>query len=180
AVPAILAMGASAELQGPALADLRIRLLAVPAVTVILAANGAYRGFNDTRTPLRVTLLLNLINLVLDPLLIFVAGLGLPGAAWATVVAQWVGAAAFLQLLFGRDRAKLGGALRLPRLAELLPFLRIGWELAVRTFSLVLALALATAVATRLGVVEVATHQVAVQLWLFLALVVDALAIAGQ
>jgi MATE family multidrug resistance protein len=39
---------------------------------------------------------------------------------------------------------------------------------------------LATAVAARVGVTAVAAHQVAAQLWMFLALVVDALAIAAQ
>jgi len=38
----------------------------------------------------------------------------------------------------------------------------------------------ATSVAARLGVAEVAGHQVALQIWIFLALVVDAVAIAGQ
>jgi MATE family multidrug resistance protein len=60
------------------------------------------------------------------------------------------------------------------------PFLRVGWALLIRTFALITALTAATAVATRIGVLEVAAHQVAAQLWLFLALVVDALAIAAQ
>src|SRR5690625_3133420 len=68
----------------------------------------------------------------------------------------------------------------MPALATLLPFLRAGWDLALRTFALLLALAVATAVATRVGVIEVAAHQVAVQLWLFMALIVDALAISAQ
>lgn len=181
AVPALRAMGSSSELLGPALTYMRIRLLAAPAVTLILAANGTYRGFSDTRTPLRVSLVLNALNVVLDALLIFGAGFGLAGAAWATVAAQWTGAVLFVWLLLRRDRHLLGTApLRLPAPRDLLPFLRIGWELATRTLALLLTLALSTAVATRIGVVEVAVHQVAQQLWLFLALTVDALAIAAQ
>lgn len=180
AVPALRAMGAEGGLFDPALAYLRIRALATPAVLVILASNGAYRGFQDTRTPFLVSVGLNAVNLVLDPLLIFGLGWGLAGAAWATTLAQWLGAGLFLRLLLVSEREKLGSTLQLPRFAELRPFLRIGWELAIRTFSLVLTLALAAAVAARLGVVEVAAHQVVVQLWLFLALVVDALAIAAQ
>jgi MATE family multidrug resistance protein len=52
--------------------------------------------------------------------------------------------------------------------------------LVVRTGSLLSVFAVATAVATRVGTVAVGAHQVASQLWLFLALVIDALAIAGQ
>lgn len=177
---ALALMGAGVELLPPALEYLRLRALATPAVLLILAANGAYRGFQDTHTPFFVTLGLSLVNLVLDPIFIFVLNLGLTGAALATVIAQWLGALTFLWLLFVRDRSRLGHDLALPRLAELRPLLQIGWELTVRTLALVLTLTLATAIATRLGVTKVAAHQVASQVWLFLALVVDALAIAAQ
>jgi len=58
--------------------------------------------------------------------------------------------------------------------------LSAGSALTVRTLSLVTTFTLATAVVTRLGVNEIAGHQIAAQIWLFLALVVDSIAIAGQ
>ena len=181
AAPLIVAvMGATGELVGPALSYLRIRALAGPAVLLIMAGHGIFRGYQDTRTPLAVTLGLNVVNLVLDPILIFGLGWGLEGAAWATVVAQWTGAIWFLRLLLGSRREELGIRLALPGLRELLPFLRISGELTVRTFALLGTLTLATAVATRVGTLQVAAHQVASQLWILLALIVDALAVAGQ
>jgi putative MATE family efflux protein len=178
--PLAALMGATGELEEPTLAYLRIRALAGPAVLLVMAGHGIFRGLQDTRTPLWITLGLNLVNLVLDPILIFGVGWGLEGAAWATVVAQWAGAFTFVWLIFGPRRALLGPAPRLPTLRELLPFLRIGGELSIRTFALIGTLTLATAIAARVGTVEVAAHQVAVQLWLFLALVVDAVAVAAQ
>ena len=179
AVPVLRLMGVGETLHDPALAYLRIRALAGPALLIITAAHGIFRGFQDTRTALVVTLWFNAVNLVLDPLFIFGFAWGLAGAAWATVIAQWVGAVHFLALLLAR-KEEYRVPLVVPRPAELMPFLRIGWAMTVRTFSLIVTLTLATAVATRVGVVEVAAHQVAAQLWLFLALIVDALAIAGQ
>ena len=176
----VTAMGATGDLYEPALAYLRIRALAGPAVLIVMAGHGIFRGIQDTRTPLWITLGLNLVNLVLDPILIFWVGWGLEGAAWATVVAQWCGAAAFLHLLLRSRRDLIGESPRLPSFREVLPFLRVGGELVVRSFSLIGTLAVATAVAARVGTVEVAAHQVAVQLWLFLALVVDAVAVAAQ
>lgn len=178
--PLVALMGAGGELRDPALAYLRIRALAGPAVLLIMAGHGVFRGVQDTRTPFRIILLLNLVNLVLDPLLIFGLGWGLEGAAWATVAAQWTGAGAFLWLLLGPRRDLLGPNPRLPRPRELFPFLRVGGELSIRTFALIGTMTLATAVATRVGTAEVAAHQVAVQLWLLLALVVDAVAVAAQ
>jgi MATE family multidrug resistance protein len=178
--PIVTLMGAAGELREPALVYLRIRALAAPAVLVVTAGHGIFRGYLDTRTPLIVTLGLNVVNLVLDPLLIFGLGMGLAGAAIATAVAQWAGALWFLDLLLRRKREELGITIALPRLHELVPFLRIGGALALRTFALIGTMTLATAVATRIGTVQVAAHQVVTQIWLLLALVVDALAVAGQ
>ena len=178
--PIVELMGAAGELRGPALTYLRIRALAAPAVLVVTAGHGIFRGYLDTRTPLVVTLGLNVVNLVLDPLLIFGFGLGLAGAAIATAFAQWTGALWFLDLLLRRKREELGIVIARPRLGDLTPFLRIGGALALRTFSLIGTMTLATAVATRIGTVQVAAHQVVTQIWLLLALVVDALAVAGQ
>ncbi len=180
AVPVASAMGARGELLGPAVSYLRIRALAGPAVLLVTAGHGIFRGHQDTRTPLRVTLGLNVVNLVLDPLLIFGLGWGLEGAAWATVLAQWVGALWFLRLILRDRRDRLGVRLAVPRVPELLPFVRVGAELAGRTGALIGTMTLATAVATRVGTVEVAAHQVANQLWLLLALLIDPIAVAAQ
>ena len=178
--PILGVMGATGPLLDPALDYLRIRAFAGPAVLLITAGHGIFRGWHDTRTPLAVTLALNLVNLVLDPLLIFGLGWGLVGAAIATAIAQWAGALAFLWLILVRRREELGLELTLPAPRDLLPFLRVGGALVTRTLALIGTLTLATAVATRIGAVAVAAHQVASQLWLLLALVVDALAVAAQ
>lgn len=178
--PILRVMGATGALFDDAVVYLQIRAWAGPAVLIITASHGAFRGYQDTRTPLVVTIALNVVNLILDPILIFGLGWGLAGAAWATLIAQWAGALWFLWILFGSRRESMGIRIVIPNLAELRPFLRIGWELAVRTFALIATLTLATAVATRVGTREVAAHQVAAQLWLFMALTVDALAVAAQ
>lgn len=178
--PLLALMGATGELELPAVAYLRIRALAGPAVLLSTAAHGAFRGYRDTRTPLWVAVLVNLLNLVLDPILIFGFGWGIAGAAWGTVVAQWVGALVFLWLLLVSRRRSMGIPLVLPRPREMLPFLQIGGHMLLRTGALLGTMALSTATAARVGVVEVAAHQIALQLWGFLALVLDTLAIAGQ
>lgn len=180
AVPIVRAMGAGPELEGPALSYLRIRALAGPAVLLVTAGHGAFRGYQDTRTPLLVTLGLNALNLVLDPLFIFGFGWGLRGAAFATLLAQWMGALWFVHLLLRARRRELGIEPRVPRLPEIRPFLRVGGELALRTLALIGTLTVATAVATRIGTVQVAAHQVATQIWLLLAMIVDSLAVAAQ
>lgn len=172
-------MQAAPEVAPPAVEYLRIRALSVPALLVITAGHGAFRGFQDTRTPLVIALVANGVNIALDPLFMFTFGWGLAGAAWATVIAQTGAAIWFLVLLSGRARLELWDR-RVPRLRELAPFLRVGGVLILRTLMLVSALAAATATASAIGVAEVASHQIVVQIWFLLAMLVDALAIAGQ
>jgi Na+-driven multidrug efflux pump len=139
----------------------------------------AYRGFKDTTTPLYVTLAVNGLNIVLDWYFIFGLGLGLEGAALATVAAQWIGALVFVWLLRRVGRREAWPVERI-RLADLRPFVAVGGVLVLRTLMLVLALTIAAAAAARIGTVEVAAHQVVAQLWFLLAMIVDALAIAAQ
>jgi putative MATE family efflux protein len=176
--PILGVLGASAEVRGEAVTYLRIRALAVPAVLLIRAGHGIFRGYQNTRTPFVVTAGLNLVNLVLDPLLIFAAGLGVAGAAWATVTAQWAGAACFLVLFLRPGDASLRGVR--PAADEVRAFLVVGRDLVIRTGSLLAVMTAATAVAARVSDAAIAAHQVLYQLWTFLALAVDALAVAGQ
>ena len=177
--PVLKAMQAGPDLLQPAGEYLRIRALAAPAVLLVTVGHGAYRGMQDTRTPLLVTIGFNLINLVGDPLLIFVAGWGLRGAAVATVIAQWVGAVWFLVLL-NKRRQELGLPIHVPRPSEFRQLATVGTELIARTAGLLAVFTVATAAAARLGTATVAAHQIAAQVWLFLALVLDSLAIAAQ
>lgn len=179
AEPLVRLMRAAPEVVDPAVGYLRVRSFAVVALLIITAANGAYRGFKDTRTPLWVTLAVNGLNVVLDALFILGLGFGLRGAATATVVAQWIGALVFLGLLRGVAHREEWPTDRV-RLGDLREFGSIGSVLVVRTLLLVSSLSLATAAAAEVGTVAVAAHQVVAQVWFLLAMLVDAIAIAAQ
>ena len=56
----------------------------------------------------------------------------------------------------------------------------VGRDLMARTLAMEAAFLTAAAVATRMGTDRIAAHQIALQLWVFLALVLDSLAIAAQ
>ena len=67
-----------------------------------------------------------------------------------------------------------------PVLARMRALMRIGSEIAVRTTALLAAFLVASAVLARIGPASLGAHQIAFQLFVFLALVLDALAIAAQ
>jgi MATE family multidrug resistance protein len=112
----------------------------------------------------------------------FTFGLGVVGAAWATVVAQTVAAVWFLALMFGRDRTRLGigrmraGVSGLP----ISQVLSAGWPMVIRAASLLAAITATTVAAARIGTAAVAAHQIALQIWLFLSFTLDAYAVAAS
>jgi putative MATE family efflux protein len=176
--PLVDLMGADGAVRGHALTYLRISLLGLPAMVVVLAGTGYLRGLQDTRTPLAVAAGTAVLNLVLELVLVYGLDRGLGASALATVVAQMAGAAVYVRRV-GRAAGAHGVGLR-PDPAVMRALARVGRDLLLRTAALRASLVVATAVATRLGTDELAAHQVAFEVWSFLALALDAVAIAGQ
>ena len=116
----------------------------------------------------------NAVNVVLDLLFIYGFDWGLAGSAWGTVVAQAGMGAAFVarpaRAPAGSGRSRRGCA---------------RWcGSAARSSSArprcSASFLVACAVLARVGEASLAAHQIAFQLFVFLALVLDAIAIAGQ
>ena len=175
---AVRIMGATGAVADNALVYLRISLAGVPALLLGLAGTGYLRGRQDTMTPLLVTGVAVAANLAIELVLIYGLGYGIGASALSTVVAQTGAAGAYVWWV-ARDTARHGAAWR-PDPAAIRGLAVVGRDLFVRTAALRLALTVATAVAARLGPIDLGAHQIAFELWSFLALVLDSLAIAGQ
>ncbi|MFB7400814.1 MATE family efflux transporter [Streptomyces rubiginosohelvolus] len=170
--------GASDTAAPYAITYLRISILGIPAMLVVLAATGVLRGLQDTRTPLYVAIGGFTANAVLNVTLVYGAGLGIAGSAWGTVIAQ-AGMAAVYLIVVIRGAQRHGASLR-PDAAGIRASARAGVPLLIRTLSLRAVLMIATAVAARLGDVDIAAHQIILSLWSLTAFALDAIAIAGQ
>ncbi|MBQ1105430.1 MULTISPECIES: MATE family efflux transporter [Streptomyces] len=170
--------GASDTAAPYAITYLRISILGIPAMLVVLAATGVLRGLQDTRTPLYVAIGGFTVNAALNVTLVYGAGLGIAGSAWGTVIAQVGMAAAYLVVVI-RGARRHGASLR-PDAAGIRASAQAGVPLLIRTLSLRAVLMIATAVAARLGDVDIAAHQIILSLWSLTAFALDAIAIAGQ
>ena len=171
-------LGGQGDVLEAATTYLRISAIGVPAVLIALVGQGHLRGLSDTRTPLAVVLVANLLNVALELILVYGFHLGIAGSAWGTVAAQLVAAAWFV-VLTGRRVAAAGAPLG-PNRKEMANLVVIGRHLFVRTGALLATLAIATSVAARVSQATLAGHQIALQIETFLALSLDALAIAAQ
>ncbi len=178
-VPLIVdVMGASDAVRPFALTYLRISLVGSPAVLIALAGAGYQRGRQDTTATLVIAIAANAANLGIELALVYGLGLGIAGSAWGTVIAQYGAATAYLIIVL-RTVHRFDAPLR-PDAAGIRTTARVGSQILVRTAALLAALTAATAMAARVGTVAVAAHQIAFQVWTFLALSLDAIAIAAQ
>ena len=162
----------------PATADLaatwmHVAAIAIPLTLIIMAGNGWLRGIQNTKLPFYLTLCGLIPGAAALPLL--VNRFGLVGSAWANVIGMGITAAGFLIAL---TRSHNGGWA--PDFAVIRRQLVLGRDLILRSLSFQVAFVSAAAVAGRVGVAALAAHQIMLQLWNFLTLVLDSLAIAAQ
>jgi putative MATE family efflux protein len=172
------AMGASAGVRPYALEYLRISMVGAPFMLLMLAGAGYLRGMQDTRTTLVIAIVANAANLALEVALVYGLDWGVAGSAWGTVLAQ-IGAGLAYVTIVGRSARAERASLR-PTRAGVRQTAVVGGPLIVRTASLLAVFLATTALAARISDDAVAAHQIAFQVFILLALSLDALAIAAQ
>src|SRR5437660_1598621 len=105
-------MGASPQVVSVGSGYARIALGGSAAIMLLFLNNAIFRGAGDAAVAMRLLWVSNLINLVLDPCLIFGWGpfpkLGVTGAALATFTGRSIGVAyQFYQLMQGTERIRI-------------------------------------------------------------------------
>ena len=168
-------MGGEGQTADYAVTYLRIAVIGLPFAFLVLGGQGYFRGVSDLRTPLVIEAIANAVNVVLVVVFVYGFGWGIAGSAAGTAIAQGCMGIAFLVRMLRLTHARF--RLRLDLMRRLLA---VGRHLFVRTAALYISFLLAGAAAARFGDASIGAHQIAFQLWVFLALVLDAIAIAGQ
>jgi putative MATE family efflux protein len=160
-----------------------IRAIGFPLVLCTYTMFGIFRGLQNTAWAMKISIAAGLINLVLDPILIFgieglIAPMGIAGAAWASLAAQiFMLSAAVITLLkktpfrfqkFGKLHEEYGNLLGLSS------------SFILRTIALTVTFFLANRFATGYGDAYIAAHTIAINIWLFSSYFIDGYANAGN
>jgi putative MATE family efflux protein len=178
AVPLMALLGGSGHVADLAARYLRLSALGLPFALIALAGQGWLRGMSRLREPLVILVAANVANVVLEVVLVYGFDLGLDGSALGTVIAQLGMGGAFAALLLKAEHRPAGS--RRPSWAGMHSVLSIGGAILIRTAALLASFTIASAVCARISPAALGAHQIAYQLFIFLALVLDAIAIAGQ
>ncbi len=103
AEPIIAALGGEPEVVAAGAVYFSIGAITTVFMLVMLTVGAALRGAGDSKTPMQVSLLTNIINAALAWALIFghlgLPALGVAGSAWATAIARAVGAVVLVAVL---------------------------------------------------------------------------------
>ncbi len=166
--PILRLCGASDEVL-PLARSYLVVLVATSAVTYFaVAINHVIRAEGNAMLPMAAMIAPSLLNIALDPLFIFALGMGVPGAAWATVAGRVLGM--LIQVVYLLSRRTM---LR-PRWAELRPeprlwleIYRVGLATLVRNGVQAVIMGVATRIAAGFGDLVVAALGVVLRLQMF-------------
>ena len=153
-----------------------------PAMLGLYGLMGWFIGMQNTRAPMLISIMQNVVNIVASLLLVVVGGLKIEGVALGTVIAQWAGFLVGLWLLalrYGRLRRHFrpGGVLVRGAMAR---FFTVNRDIFLRTLCLVAVNLYFTSAGARQGAVILAVNTLLLQLYLLFSYVMDGFAYAGE
>jgi putative MATE family efflux protein len=174
AAPLCRLVGGKGVVLSAATTYLRISAFGLPALALAFLATGWFRGSENLRIPVRVIFGANIANVVLEVLFVWVFHWGIAGSALGTVLVQWASVGIYV--------IALSGVIHLQRVRAdaIRALLKIGGAMLIRTSLMVTTISAATWLASRQGDTALGAHQIGVQIYFFLALIVDALAVSSQ
>lgn len=179
----LFVMADDPELRAFSLAYCEIRIYSAPAVFLTYVLIGWLIGLQNTRLPLVITVVANLLNLFLDYLFIVEFAWAHRGAALATLIAEY--SALFIAVLgickYHRQHLALNYTLRaLWNKLKPLGFLALNTNLFIRTTILLLVFNFVIMQSARQGEVILAVNAIMMQLMLFVAFALDGYAHAAE
>jgi len=166
----ISAIGASDEVTGFACEYMNVRLLGAVFVFANFCVVSFLRGIGDTRTPMKVTLVVNVLNVAFTYLFVFgklgLPALGVGGAALGTIISQFVAMAIYLYLFFKKStHLKFSTRrFRFPKWSLLKRFLKVGLPMGVWWVLEMGGFTVFTMFVSTLGDIPLAGHQIVRQM----------------
>lgn len=153
-----------------------------PAVLGLYSLSGWYIGMQNTRFPMFISIMQNVVNILASLTLVYGFGMKIEGVAWGTVIAQYAGFIVALGLLlryYGRLRGYL--VIKGTFVREAMGrFFHVNSDIFLRTLCLVAVNLFFTSAGARSGAVILSVNTVLMQLYLFFSYFMDGFAYAGE
>ena len=185
-VTAVLAVvPCSAEVASVAREYFFVRIWAAPATLSLFTFKGWFIGMQDTKSPMAVDILVNVVNMAASYYLAVKTPLGVVGVAYGTLVAQYSGLILAVAILLARyiDKSVFRNIDRWKealRGAELRRMLSLNTNLFIRSLCFMVVYVGYTSLASLYGDTELAVSSIMMKLFMFFSFFVDGFAYAGE
>lgn len=172
----------SPEVMQLALTYFFVRIWAAPATLGLYVFKGWFIGMQNSKIPMWIAIILNIVNIVFSLLFVFVWDMGVQGVALGTVLAQYSGllmALIMWQIKFGhlRHRFDIKGSLHW---VEMKRFFKVNGDIFLRTLCLVAVFTFIPAISASMGDSILAANTLLMQLFTLFSYIMDGFAYAGE
>ncbi|WP_283391770.1 MATE family efflux transporter [Millionella massiliensis] len=161
-----------------------VRVWAAPATLSLYAFTGWFIGMQNSRTPMWISIGINVVNIGCSLAAVRLFGMGIEGVALGTVIAQWSGVALALLIIrryygrfFRRDTFRHSGVLSWPVMRR---FFKVNSDIFLRTLCLVAVFTYFTIASTRMGDTLLAVNTLMLELFTLFSYMMDGFAYAGE
>lgn len=159
-----------------------VRIWAVPATLTLYVTNGWFIGMQNAKTPMYVTLVSNVANILFSSLFALVLNMGIQGVALGTVVAQYCGLLLSIVLFFKNYRPLLA-AVEIPQslvLNEMKNFFKVNIDIFLRNICVIAVFTFIPYISASMGDRILAVNTLLLQLFMLFSYIMDGFAYAGE
>lgn len=160
-----------------------VRIWAAPATLMLFTFKGWFIGNQDTKSPMSVDILVNVVNMAASYYLAVHAGYGVVGVAYGTLIAQYSGlflAVAILVLKYGIVHIGTREILAAMKWQEIRRMMSLSGNLIIRSLCFMVVYVGFTSIASKYGDTELAVSSILMKLFMFFSFFVDGFAYAGE
>ncbi|TVQ67289.1 MAG: MATE family efflux transporter [Balneolaceae bacterium] len=159
-----------------------IRIFTAPAVLALYGLNGWFLGMQNAKYPMIITIVMNLLNIILNVLFIYGFGMTVEGVAWGTLISTWL--ALFLALLLFmkkyRETVTRWKFEELMRKEELKKYFIVNRDIFIRTLCLIFTFSFFTVASSAQGDLVLAANTILLQFWFIASYGIDGFAFAAE
>ena len=160
-------IGPTADVAPYASTYFNIVIWGAPAMLGLYSLSGWYIGMQNTRFPMLISIMQNVVNILVSLLLVYGFGLRIEGVAWGTVIAQYAGLLMGIGLMVWHYSRIFSYFRKDGLLDGMRNFFNVNRDIFLRTLCLVAVNLYFTSAGARSGAVILSVNTVLLQLYLF-------------
>lgn len=160
-----------------------VRIRAAIATLMLFTCKGWFIGMQDTKSPMAVDILVNVVNMAASYYLAVHTPLGVVGVAYGTVIAQYTGLLLTIAIMVFKYRIvhiSLPEIIEAMRGTEIKRMMALNGNLIIRSLCFMVVYVGYTSLASRYGDNELAVSSILMKLFMFFSFFVDGFAYAGE